>query len=154
MSGAKQRAGRSRLASVGKPLASSKKSTGCPRCARADASCNEQGAIGSMHACAIVGAALLLLVDAMVPGPEGPVNTTSLNNWHHAQQLPICSRNTSLSKAIGVIPPLINTVYYTGRSDSDLKHLTAMHGGPRGPLNRVTSGGRRTTASCTMMMRL
>ena len=83
-----------------------------------------------MRACAIVGAALLLLVDAL---PEGPVNTTSLNAWHHAQQSPVCSRNTSLSKAIGVIPPLINTVYYTGRSDSDLKHLTAMHGGATSP---------------------
>ena len=88
-----------------------------------------------MHACALRWAALLLLVDAM-PGPaEGPgfVNTTSLNAWHHAQQSPICSRNTSLSKAIGVIPPLINTVYYTGRSDSDLKHLTAAHGGATWP---------------------
>ena len=61
------------------------------------------------------------------------MNTTSLNAWHHAQQSPICSRNTSLSKAIGVIPPLINTVYYTGRSDSDLKHLTAVHGGATWP---------------------
>ena len=87
-----------------------------------------------MRACALRWAALLLLVDAM-PGPaEGPgfVNTTSLNNWHHAQQSPICSRNTSLSKAIGVIPPLINTVYYTGRSDSDLKHL-GVHGGATWP---------------------
>ena len=28
---------------------------------------------------------------------------------------------------------MINTVYYTGRSDSDLKHLTAVHGGATWP---------------------
>ena len=84
-----------------------------------------------MRACALVGAALLLLVDALPEGP-GFVNTTSLNNWHHAQQSPVCSRNTSLISDRRH-PPLINTVYYTGRSDSDLKHLTAMHGGATWP---------------------
>ena len=82
-----------------------------------------------MRACALRGAALLLAVDALdtarLPSTTrrlDGLNTSTLNQWHHAQQSPVCSRNTTLSKAIGVIPPLINTVYYTGRSDSDLKH--------------------------------
>ena len=88
-----------------------------------------------MRACALRWAALLLLVDAM-PGPaEGPgfVNTTSLNNGTTPSNHPSAAATPPLSKAIGVIPPLINTVYYTGRATRTSNISQAVHGGATWP---------------------
>jgi hypothetical protein len=61
-------------------------------------------------------AALALLATRLDAAPD---------DWHEQQKRAVCGRNASLPYAAGTIPPVINTVYYTGRKDSHLNHLTA-----------------------------